>query len=181
MAKASKWIHSNQSSDNDHRAERKSTDLDVNECRHCGNNIVLRAELVDGTPVTPEQVAAANVEETGAAFTVNLPLELVDEMMAEEAAAFTAAVAAEQEPVAEIINGKATGRFKVGGRYVAGPAKPKGKTKVTLTVTIEVDRDAYEADYGATASVEEIRLAFKTAAVSAIESDLRNAEIVKWS
>lgn len=51
--------------------------------------------------------------------------------------------------------------------------------RVSIVVQIEVDRAAYDAEYGESATVKDIRDHVKGAAVTAVESAFENIEAVK--
>jgi phage/plasmid primase-like uncharacterized protein len=56
--------------------------------------------------------------------------------------------------------------------------------KVRVIVEVEVDRDAYNAEYNEDATVSEIRAHIKSAVVSAAESDFANVDaitVTEWS
>lgn len=48
--------------------------------------------------------------------------------------------------------------------------KPKGKLKVRVVIEVEVDRDAYDAEYGEDASAAEVRDFVKGTAVDAVNT-----------
>jgi hypothetical protein len=143
--------------------------------------------------------AEQNVAETGSAFTVKLPEELVAEGIegTPEAAALDA-IAAELVGACNVRHcaGDAghTGDHldnlglrirqpmdRKTGRYIAGEPKARGKVHVSVTVTVEVDRDAYDAEYGQAATVAEIRDHIKAETVSAAESAFGNIDAIKVS
>lgn len=47
----------------------------------------------------------------------------------------------------------------------------KGKIRVSVTITIEVDRDAYDETFSESASAADVREYVKSAAVSAVASE----------